>query len=52
VGLQVCAMTGFYSFMKQARLWQLQHGRTREELDEVQQPRTTPDTGTAGRHAA
>ncbi len=24
VGLQVCATTGFYSFMKQARLWELQ----------------------------
>ena len=29
VGMQVCALTSFYSFMKQARLWQLQHGRTR-----------------------
>jgi glycosyltransferase involved in cell wall biosynthesis len=24
-GLQVCALTGFYSFMKQARLWELHH---------------------------
>ncbi len=24
-GLQVCALTGFYSFMKRARLWELQH---------------------------
>jgi len=24
-GVQVCALTGFYSFMKQARLWELQH---------------------------
>ncbi len=33
VGLQVCTMTGLYSFMKQARLWQLQYGRTRQEVD-------------------
>jgi glycosyltransferase involved in cell wall biosynthesis len=32
VGFQVCALTGFYSFMKQARLWQLQHGRTRGHM--------------------
>ena len=24
-GVQVCALTAFYSFMKQARLWELQH---------------------------
>jgi len=24
-GLQVCALTGFYSYMKRARLWELQH---------------------------
>ena len=24
-GLQVCALTGFYSFMKRARLWELNH---------------------------
>jgi glycosyltransferase involved in cell wall biosynthesis len=35
VGLQVCALTGYYSFLKQARLWQLQHGRTRDEIDRV-----------------
>ncbi len=32
VGLQICTMTGFYSFMKQARLWQLQQGRTRQQV--------------------
>ena len=32
VGFQVCVLTGFYSFMKQARLWQLQHGRTRGQM--------------------
>ena len=32
VGFQVCALTGFYSFMKQARLWQLQHGRPRGQV--------------------
>jgi glycosyltransferase involved in cell wall biosynthesis len=26
-GFQVCALTGFYSFLKQARLWQLVHGK-------------------------
>jgi glycosyltransferase involved in cell wall biosynthesis len=26
-GLQVCALAGFYSFMKRARLWELRHGR-------------------------
>jgi hypothetical protein len=33
VGLQVCALTGVYSFMKQARLWQLQQGKTRSDVD-------------------
>ncbi|MHB8861343.1 MAG: glycosyltransferase family 2 protein [Pirellulaceae bacterium] len=33
VGFQVCALTGFYSFLKQARLWQLQRGRTRPQVD-------------------
>ena len=32
-GLQVCATTGFYSFMKQARLWEMYYARTREECD-------------------
>lgn len=35
VGLQICALTGYYSFLKQARLWQLQHGRTREQIDRM-----------------
>ncbi len=26
-GVQVCALTGFYSFMKRARLWELDHAR-------------------------
>ncbi|MHC4400095.1 MAG: glycosyltransferase family 2 protein [Planctomycetota bacterium] len=26
-GLQISALTGFYSFMKRARLWELNHGR-------------------------
>ena len=33
VGLQICVLTGLYSFMKQARLWHLQCGRTREQVD-------------------
>ncbi len=32
-GLQICTLTGLYSFMKQARLWELQCGRTRDDLD-------------------
>ena len=32
-GLQVCLLTGFYSFMKQARLWQLQEGKTTATID-------------------
>ncbi len=35
VGLQISALTGYYSFLKQARLWQLQHGRTREQIDRM-----------------
>jgi glycosyltransferase involved in cell wall biosynthesis len=27
VGFQICVLTGYYSFLKQARLWQLQHGK-------------------------
>jgi glycosyltransferase involved in cell wall biosynthesis len=38
VGFQVCALTGFYSFMKQARLWQLQHGRPRGQVANVELP--------------
>jgi len=30
VGLQVCALTGFYSFMKRARLWELNHSLSRQ----------------------
>ncbi len=36
-GFQVCAITGVYSFMKQARLWELYHQRAREE-DEATAP--------------
>ncbi len=38
VGLQICALTGYYSFLKQARLWQLQQGRTREQIDRMFAP--------------
>ena len=30
VGLQICRLTALYSFSKQACLWQLRHGRSRE----------------------
>ena len=30
-GLQVCALTGFYSFMKRARLWELTHAIARPD---------------------
>lgn len=42
VGFQVCMMIAFYSFQKQARLWELSHGR--------QQP--LGDMDAAGQHAA
>ncbi|MDG2384613.1 MAG: glycosyltransferase family 2 protein [Pirellulaceae bacterium] len=32
-GFQVSALTGFYSFMKQARLWHMHHARHRSELE-------------------
>jgi glycosyltransferase involved in cell wall biosynthesis len=35
VGLQICLLTGVYSFMKQARLWELQQGRTRQDVDRI-----------------
>jgi glycosyltransferase involved in cell wall biosynthesis len=37
VGFQVCMMIAFYSFQKQARLWELSHGR-RQPLDEAGPP--------------
>ncbi len=33
-GFQVCTLTAVYSFAKQACLWQLLHGRTREEANQ------------------
>ena len=32
-GLQICLLTGFYSFMKQARLWQIQQGKSPSTID-------------------
>lgn len=32
-GFQVSALTGFYSFMKQARLWHLHHAKERSDLE-------------------
>jgi glycosyltransferase involved in cell wall biosynthesis len=36
-GFQIAALTGFYSFLKQARLWQLHHGR--QPLEAIGSPR-------------
>ncbi len=36
-GVQVCALAGFYSFMKRARLWELSHGLARPD-PEVEHP--------------
>ena len=52
VGFQVCALTGYYSFMKQARLWQLQRGRTRPQVDRESARETAGRTHEAGRRAA
>jgi glycosyltransferase involved in cell wall biosynthesis len=35
VGFQVAALTGFYSFLKQARLWQKCSGRTPQQLESM-----------------
>jgi glycosyltransferase involved in cell wall biosynthesis len=32
-GLHVCAYTAFYSFMKQARLWELSHAKVQPDMD-------------------
>ncbi len=52
VGLQICTMTALYSFMKQARLWQLQCGRTRQEVDMDGTGSTIESDGGPRRHAA
>jgi glycosyltransferase involved in cell wall biosynthesis len=33
VGLQISMMSAFYSFMKQARLWELHHGRKQTDVE-------------------
>jgi glycosyltransferase involved in cell wall biosynthesis len=33
VGIQVCSMTAFYSFLKQARLWELHHAKPQPDLE-------------------
>lgn len=32
-GLQVCVLAGYYSFMKRARLWELQHARLQPDAE-------------------
>jgi len=32
-GFQISMLTGFYSFLKQARLWQLSHGKALQQLE-------------------
>jgi hypothetical protein len=34
IGFQVCVMIAFYSFQKQARLWELSHGK-RQPFDDT-----------------
>lgn len=35
VGLQISWMSAFYSFMKQARLWELHHGKSQSDVEPV-----------------
>lgn len=37
-GLQVCALAGFYSFMKRARLWELSHARPQPDAEATTAP--------------
>lgn len=53
-GLQVSILTGFYSFLKQATLWQIQHGRQLRDLEpterlpgELDEHRDLPHRGSA-----
>jgi hypothetical protein len=46
-GLQVCVLVAYLSYLKQAYLWQLQHGRDWRGLDDE-----TKSASEAGRNAA
>ncbi len=50
-GLQLAWMAAFYSFMKQARLWELNHSLPKPEFDEHAEDGTT-DANEADRRAA
>lgn len=41
-GLHICAYTAFYTFMKQARLWELEHAKQQPD-PEAEIPATSPD---------
>jgi (heptosyl)LPS beta-1,4-glucosyltransferase len=49
-GLQVCVLAGFYSFMKRARLWELNHARPQPQ-DEAQ-PDDRPRRAESGDRAS
>ncbi len=51
-GLQVCLLTGFYSFMKQARLWQIQEGKATSTVDREMANRSQPAKTSVRRSAA
>lgn len=44
VGLQVAMLTGFYSFLKQAKLWRRWHGKRLTDLETPAVPREPPET--------
>jgi hypothetical protein len=51
-GLHVCAYTAFYTFMKQARLWELEHAKRQPEVTAAGAPEVIPlVTGHAARAA-
>ncbi len=39
-GLHICAYTAFYTFMKQARLWELEHAKPQPDPEADSQPAT------------
>jgi len=51
-GFQVCMLHGIYSFLKQARLWELQHGLQQSDLEEVPVRRPVPGARPATKAAA
>jgi glycosyltransferase involved in cell wall biosynthesis len=47
-GLHICAYTAFYSFMKQARLWELEHAMAQPDPEADLIPFAAADGGEAG----